>query len=293
MSEEVGEDAILAEIANIAQDVMKSSVNAEILTPVENERDETSQVTDKQNGDQAPTQFDDPGVWTIFFLCKFQYRFQIFRRRWATNTSLRMIRMTMTMCKLQSETFDPILQREISDLIISTRFRHEFLYNCFRFRPQAANAAGPKTTGVSGAIGKQTQKLDLDAVAEINGTPLFDAQLVKNNRTYLKDIIGEQWTSKIMIFQAMVTGIEDAPWRKPGADITDYFNYGFTEHTWVMYCERQQKLRAEYGNNQGLVNKILFSSLTGSVAAGVATAEPRNIMKSIDCISSMSQFLWI
>ena len=32
--------------------------------------------------------------------------------------------------------------------------------------------------------------------------------------------------------------LEEKPWRKPGADITDYFNYGFTEETWTAYCNR-------------------------------------------------------
>lgn len=35
---------------------------------------------------------------------------------------------------------------------------------------------------------------------------------------------------------------EDKPWRKPGADITDYFNYGFDELTWSAYCSKQDKL---------------------------------------------------
>lgn len=30
-----------------------------------------------------------------------------------------------------------------------------------------------------------------------------------------------------------------------GADITDYFNYGFTEETWIQYCDRQRRLRNE------------------------------------------------
>lgn len=34
-----------------------------------------------------------------------------------------------------------------------------------------------------------------------------------------------------------------AIFRKPGADITDYFNYGFNEETWRAYCERQKRLR--------------------------------------------------
>lgn len=41
-----------------------------------------------------------------------------------------------------------------------------------------------------------------------------------------------------------IEAIEEKPWRKPGADITDYFNYGFNEDTWRAYCERQKKMRS-------------------------------------------------
>ncbi|XP_014470603.1 PREDICTED: pre-mRNA 3'-end-processing factor FIP1 [Dinoponera quadriceps] len=41
--------------------------------------------------------------------------------------------------------------------------------------------------------------------------------------------------------------LEDKPWRQPGADITDYFNYGFNEETWRAYCERQKRMRNESG----------------------------------------------
>ena len=41
--------------------------------------------------------------------------------------------------------------------------------------------------------------------------------------------------------------LEDKPWRKPGADITDYFNYGFNESTWLGYTERQRRMRMESG----------------------------------------------
>lgn len=33
--------------------------------------------------------------------------------------------------------------------------------------------------------------------------------------------------------------LPDKPWRKPGADLTDYFNYGFNEVTWRNYCKIQ------------------------------------------------------
>lgn len=38
---------------------------------------------------------------------------------------------------------------------------------------------------------------------------------------------------------------DDKPWRRPGTDMTDYFNYGFDEFTWASYCLKQQTLRKE------------------------------------------------
>ncbi|KAL0223010.1 hypothetical protein P9112_002400 [Eukaryota sp. TZLM1-RC] len=32
-------------------------------------------------------------------------------------------------------------------------------------------------------------------------------------------------------------------WRRPGADMSDYFNYGFTEDTFRLYCQRQADFR--------------------------------------------------
>lgn len=50
----------------------------------------------------------------------------------------------------------------------------------------------------SGSAGK----IELDANPAYKGTPVYDLDL---------------------------SSLEDKPWRKPGADITDYFNYGFNE----------------------------------------------------------------
>ena len=36
--------------------------------------------------------------------------------------------------------------------------------------------------------------------------------------------------------------LDEKPWKKPGADITDYFNYGFTEETWAAYSNRSNSL---------------------------------------------------
>ncbi|KAJ9195160.1 hypothetical protein DTO164E3_6921 [Paecilomyces variotii] len=45
-------------------------------------------------------------------------------------------------------------------------------------------------------------------------------------------------------------GEDDKPWRRPGTDLTDYFNYGFDEFTWASYCLKQQELRKEVGDQR-------------------------------------------
>ncbi|KAJ2976316.1 hypothetical protein NQ176_g5029 [Zarea fungicola] len=46
----------------------------------------------------------------------------------------------------------------------------------------------------------------------------------------------------------------EKPWRKPGTDITDYFNYGFDEFTWALYAAKQESVRGEFGADAFAVN---------------------------------------
>ncbi|XP_075981552.1 factor interacting with poly(A) polymerase 1 [Anticarsia gemmatalis] len=78
----------------------------------------------------------------------------------------------------------------------------------------AAGAADKPRTGTT-AGGKVTLE-DLDGPGSINGVPALEFN---------------------------IDTIEDKPWNKPGADISDYFNYGFNEVTWSAYCERQRRMR--------------------------------------------------
>lgn len=96
--------------------------------------------------------------------------------------------------------------------------------------------------------------------------------------------------------------LEDKPWRKPGADITDYFNYGFNEDTWRAYCERQKRMRVhESGagllpmNPGGLLrsatnitndNSKYSGNYTGPRKAGPPPG--RRMMGSIDVIGGNS-----
>ncbi|KOX77867.1 Pre-mRNA 3'-end-processing factor FIP1, partial [Melipona quadrifasciata] len=78
-------------------------------------------------------------------------------------------------------------------------------------------------SGVPDKLNKQPGKFSIDefeTIGVINGMPAHEFNLDQ---------------------------LEDKPWRQPGADITDYFNYGFNEETWRAYCERQKRMRNESG----------------------------------------------
>ncbi|XP_029643836.1 pre-mRNA 3'-end-processing factor FIP1 isoform X2 [Octopus sinensis] len=85
------------------------------------------------------------------------------------------------------------------------------------------------SSGTSGLNKPQGKGIDLEAVGTNNGVPTYD-------------------------FDFDSLQAEDKPWRKPGADITDYFNYGFNEDTWQQYCEKQRRLRMENQTNKIMVH---------------------------------------
>ncbi|KAM9399098.1 pre-mRNA 3'-end-processing factor FIP1 isoform 2-T2 [Salvelinus alpinus] len=64
--------------------------------------------------------------------------------------------------------------------------------------------------------GNKLKGVDLEAPGNINGVPVVEVDM----ETF-----------------------EEKPWRKPGADLSDYFNYGFNEDTWKGYCDKQKRLR--------------------------------------------------
>ncbi|XP_074486367.1 pre-mRNA 3'-end-processing factor FIP1 isoform X2 [Sebastes fasciatus] len=88
--------------------------------------------------------------------------------------------------------------------------------------PQYTNYGAPpvnlniKTTGSRPYGASKMKGVDLEAPGSINGVPVLEAEM---------------------------ESFEEKPWRKPGADLSDYFNYGFNEDTWKAYCEKQKRLR--------------------------------------------------
>lgn len=42
-----------------------------------------------------------------------------------------------------------------------------------------------------------------------------------------------------LIYHVDPTEFEEKPWRKPGADLTDWFNYGFNEESWRLWGDKK------------------------------------------------------
>ncbi|XP_058403058.1 pre-mRNA 3'-end-processing factor FIP1 isoform X18 [Diceros bicornis minor] len=113
-----------------------------------------------------------------------------------------------------------------------------------------------KTGGrVYGSTGTKVKGVDLDAPGSINGVPLLEVDL---------------------------DSFEDKPWRKPGADLSDYFNYGFNEDTWKAYCEKQKRIRMglEVIPVTSTTNKITAEDCTMEVTPGAEIQDGRfNLFK--------------
>ncbi|XP_023656406.1 pre-mRNA 3'-end-processing factor FIP1-like isoform X1 [Paramormyrops kingsleyae] len=82
--------------------------------------------------------------------------------------------------------------------------------------PMNLSLKSGRSYGVTAPAKLQSKGIDMEAVGSINGLPVVEVDI---------DIF------------------EDKPWRKPGADLSDYFNYGFNEETWKAYCEKQRRLQ--------------------------------------------------
>jgi hypothetical protein len=74
--------------------------------------------------------------------------------------------------------------------------------------------------------------------------PRQDSSAAQEKQGVDLDLVGQY--DGVDIFDVDPETFADKPWRKPGADITDYFNFGFNEQSWKAYCNKQKSLREEF-----------------------------------------------
>ncbi|RMY04531.1 hypothetical protein D0867_10319 [Hortaea werneckii] len=66
------------------------------------------------------------------------------------------------------------------------------------------------------------------------------------------------------------------PWRLPGTDQTDFFNYGFDEYTWTQYCLKQQSMAGQIGDMKAMdaQMKAMFGGGAGGPPPGMGPGGP-------------------
>ena len=86
---------------------------------------------------------------------------------------------------------------------------------------------------------------------------------VRSNRIYLNGPVAKP------VFAVDVPEDEKA-WRRPGTDMSDYFNYGFDEFTWASYCLKQSTLRQEISESKKQMEDMQgFLGMPGGATAGM------------------------
>ncbi|KAK9280857.1 hypothetical protein L1049_003748 [Liquidambar formosana] len=51
------------------------------------------------------------------------------------------------------------------------------------------------------------------------------------------------------IFDIDIDSFEEKPWRQPGVDASEYFNFGFDEESWKAYCKQLELVHLEKSNS--------------------------------------------
>ncbi|KAK3714945.1 hypothetical protein LTR37_007435 [Vermiconidia calcicola] len=96
---------------------------------------------------------------------------------------------------------------------------------------QEQRAGSTQPTAVKGTLthdgkeGKDFPGVRISKV-DVNGTPIWPANGKPITEVDIDADLAEH----------------SKPWRLPGTDQTDFFNYGFDEYTWAQYCLRQQTM---------------------------------------------------
>ncbi|KAF8248738.1 Fip1-domain-containing protein [Wilcoxina mikolae CBS 423.85] len=112
-------------------------------------------------------------------------------------------------------------------------------------RPFQATSPIPQASTAPVACAITTSKLDINAMPSYNGIPI----------------------NKISMESDILTS--ERPWRKPGSDVSDYFNYGFDEFTWTAYCQKQEGLRDEFSPQKMMEQMMLMSGMGMGIIPGM------------------------
>lgn len=128
------------------------------------------------------------------------------------------------------------------------------------------NNASPSTSGIN---------LKRNNLLTLTNIPGMSTGTKHQGKFNVEDFEGMGTINGVPAHEYSIETTEEKPWLKPGADITDYFNYGFNENTWLAYCERQRKMRC----NESLVG---MATLAMHNQQGPMSTTSNNMIPTID-----------
>ncbi|KAJ2710552.1 cleavage polyadenylation factor subunit fip1 [Coemansia sp. D1744] len=85
-----------------------------------------------------------------------------------------------------------------------------------------------------------------------------DMQSMLADNAERMDILSVPLLNNLDMFTIDIDMLDEKPWRQPGADITDYFNFGFSEEAWKLYCVKQQDLRTKFNMNKMMPHMMMM-----------------------------------
>ena len=74
------------------------------------------------------------------------------------------------------------------------------------------------------------------------------------------------------IYQVDIESLPETPWRRPGANLSDWFNYGFDEQTWAKWCAKKLSMDQTRQDLQADSGEVPFAPDTG-VSGGAHGAQ--------------------
>ncbi|KAJ1932705.1 cleavage polyadenylation factor subunit fip1, partial [Linderina macrospora] len=108
----------------------------------------------------------------------------------------------------------------------------------------ADGSSGNQGEGTTAGAGTEAGKT-LAQLGDEKTSATTIEQLLATNSDRM-DMMTVPLLNNIDMYKIDLDLLEEKPWRNPGADITDYFNFGFNEQTWRLYCLKQKQLRADF-----------------------------------------------
>ncbi|KAJ6382251.1 hypothetical protein OIU77_030823 [Salix suchowensis] len=140
-------------------------------------------------------------------------------------------------------------------------YHHHPFHSQFKYvRPGAAPMPSATSVGPGGTPGQVRPPMNMGAIAGrgrgdwrpvgIKGAP---------QKNFHAGFGGSAWgagrgsgngleftlPSHKTIFDVDIDGFEEKPWKYPGVDISDYFNFGLNEESWKDYCKQLEQYRLE------------------------------------------------